>query len=209
LFTLKRDYAEDPKLIGLADAIIYSVERCAKITKRLLGFARHVDSKPQPVDIAEVIHEVLGFLGKEAEYRSISLSVDTAADLPKIESDRGRLQEIFLNLINNSFAAMNDGGRLAITVKPADRGFITAIVADTGCGISQSDLKRIFEPFFSTKTGKGGTGLGLSITYGLIQELGGSVSVRSEVGKGTEFTIRLPVKLKPPGENKSENIACG
>ncbi|TFG40821.1 MAG: sensor histidine kinase, partial [Syntrophobacterales bacterium] len=170
LFTLKHDYAEDPKLLGLADSIVYSVERCAKITQRLLGFARHVDSKPQLLDIVEVIHEVLGFLGKEAEYRSITLTVDVAPDIPHIESDRGRLQEIFLNLINNSFAAMDDGGRLAITVGQPETDFISATVADTGCGISESDLKRIFEPFFSTKTGKGGTGLGLSITYGLIQE---------------------------------------
>jgi two-component system, NtrC family, sensor kinase len=207
LFMLQGTYAENSKLIGLAEAIIYSVERCAKITQRLLGFARHVDSKPQRVDIVEVIQEVLGFLGKEAEYRSIALSVDAAADIPNIESDRGRLQEIFLNLINNSFAAMNDGGRLAISVRRADMDFISAIVADTGCGIPESDLKRIFEPFFSTKTGKGGTGLGLSITYGLIQELGGSVSVQSEVGKGTEFTVQLPVKMKPSGENKNESAA--
>jgi signal transduction histidine kinase len=201
LFTFRQAYADDPKLIGLADSIIYSVERCAQITQRLLGFARHVDSKLQQVDIVEVIHEVLGFLGKEAEYRSITLSVDAAADIPKIESDRGRLQEIFLNLINNSFAAMDDGGRLAITVRRADTDFLAVTVADTGCGISESDLKRIFEPFFSTKTCKGGTGLGLSITYGLIQELGGSISVQSEVGKGTEFTVRLPAKMKPSREN--------
>jgi two-component system, NtrC family, sensor kinase len=207
LFMLQGTHAENPKLIGLAEAIIYSVERCAKITQRLLGFARHVDSKPQRVNIVEVIQEVLGFLGKEAEYRSIALSVDAAADMPNIESDRGRLQEIFLNLINNSFAAMNDGGRLAITVRRGDSDFISATVSDTGCGISESDLKRIFEPFFSTKTGKGGTGLGLSITYGLIQELGGSISVQSEVGKGTEFTLRLPVKMKPSRENKNESAA--
>ncbi len=209
LFMLQRSYAEDPKLIGLADAIIYSVERCAKITQRLLGFARHVDSKPQQVNIAEVINEVLGFLGKEAEYRSITLSVDALGELPCIESDRGRLQEIFLNLINNSFAAMSNGGRLAITVRRADTDFIAATVSDNGCGISESDMKRIFEPFFSTKTGKGGTGLGLSITYGLIQELGGSVSVHSEVGKGTEFTVRLPVKMNPSGEKKNESPTCG
>jgi signal transduction histidine kinase len=209
LFTLKHDYAEDPKLLGLADSIVYSVERCAKITQRLLGFARHVDSKPQLLDIVEVIHEVLGFLGKEAEYRSITLTVDVAPDIPRIESDRGRLQEIFLNLINNSFAAMDDGGRLAITVGQPETDFISATVADTGCGISESDLKRIFEPFFSTKTGKGGTGLGLSITYGLIQELGGSVSVQSDVGKGTEFTLRLPVRRKLSGESDNESTACG
>jgi len=209
LFTLKHDYAEDPKLLGLADSIVYSVERCAKITQRLLGFARHVDSKPQLLDIVEVIHEVLGFLGKEAEYRSITLTVDVAPDIPHIESDRGRLQEIFLNLINNSFAAMDDGGRLAITVGQPETDFISATVADTGCGISESDLKRIFEPFFSTKTGKGGTGLGLSITYGLIQELGGSVSVQSAVGKGTEFTLRLPVRMKTSRESENESTTGG
>ena len=209
LFQLQRTHAEDSRLVGLVDAIIYSVERCGKITQRLLGFARHLESKTQSVDIVEVIHEVLGFLGKEAEYRSITLAVDAESTIPTIESDRGRLQEIFLNLFNNSFAAMEDGGRLAIKVVRAEAGFIAATVSDTGCGISPSDLKRIFEPFFSTKTGKGGTGLGLSITYGLIQELGGSVSVRSEVGKGTEFTVRLPVKAKPTGENESESPVSG
>jgi two-component system, NtrC family, sensor kinase len=207
IFSLKRDYAADPKLLGLAEAIIYSVERCAKITQRLLGFARHVDSKPQRLNIVQVIHEVLGFLGKEAEYRSITLAVESDPDVPDIESDRGRLQEIFLNLFNNSLAAMNDGGRLAIAVKPAGDDFICATVSDTGCGIPESDLKRIFEPFFSTKVGKGGTGLGLSITYGLVQELGGSVSVQSQVGKGTEFAVRLPVKMKPSREMKNESAA--
>jgi signal transduction histidine kinase len=209
LFTLKREYAEDPKLMRLADGILYSVERCAKITQRLLSFARHVDSKPQLVDIAEVLHEVLGFIGKEAEYRSITVTVDASPDIPKIESDRGKLQEIFLNLINNSLAAMNDGGRLTMAIRWVDQEFVSIGLADTGCGIPEEDLKRIFEPFFSTKTGKGGTGLGLSITYGLIQELGGSISVRSEVGKGTEFTVRLPAKMNPPGESKNENTACG
>ena len=209
LFMLKREYAEDPKLLGLANGILYSVERCAKITQRLLSFARHVDSKPQLVDIAEILHEVLGFVGKEAEYRSITVTVDASADIPKIESDRGKLQEIFLNLINNSLAALNDGGRLTMTIRRADQEFVSIGVADTGCGIHEADLKRIFEPFFSTKTGKGGTGLGLSITYGLIQELGGCISVRSEVGKGTEFTVRLPVEKNPSRESKNESTACG
>jgi len=209
LFQLQRTYAEDTKLVGLVDAILYSVERCGKITQRLLGFARHLESRTQMVDIVEVIHEVLGFLGKEAEYRSITLTVDAEPAIPVIESDRGRLQEIFLNLFNNAFAAMEDGGRLAIGVRRAEADFIAATVSDSGCGISESDLKRIFEPFFSTKTGKGGTGLGLSITYGLIQELGGSISVRSQLGKGTEFTVRLPVKSNLSGEKKIESATCG
>jgi len=209
LFTLKRDYSDDPKLMGIVDAIVYSVERCSKITKRLLSFARHVDSKPQLVDIAEVVNEVLGFIVKEAEYRSITIQVEVAPDVPTIESDRGRLQEIFLNLINNSLAAMNASGSLTITIRRTKEGCIRASVADTGCGIPEADLKRIFEPFFSTKTCKGGTGLGLSITYGLIKELGGSIEVHSEVGKGTEFTVQLPVKMKPSEDIDNESAACG
>jgi signal transduction histidine kinase len=209
LFTLKREYAGDAKLMRLADGIVYSVERCAKITQRLLSFARHVDSKPQRVDIAEVLHEVLGFIGKEAEYRSITVTVDASPDIPKIESDRGKLQEIFLNLINNSLAAMNDGGRLTMTIRRTNEGCIRASVADTGCGIPEADLKRIFEPFFSTKACKGGTGLGLSITYGLIKELGGSIEVHSEVGKGTEFTVQLPANMKPSEDIDNESAACG
>lgn len=199
LLTLSREYGENPKLIGLADAIIASVDRCAAITHRLLSFARRSDTCPQPLDLGEVAREVLGFVGKEAEYRSIEVAVDIAPEVPRIECDRGRLQEIFLNLINNAFAALADGGRLAIAARRESPEEVRVTVADNGCGIPASDLSRIFEPFFSTKTGSGGTGLGLSITYSLVQELGGRIHVASEVGKGTQFTIFLPVKAKPQG----------
>lgn len=202
LFTFKQAYAEDPKLMGLTDSILYSVERCAKITKRLLNFARHVDVRPQPLEVGKVIQDVLGFLGKEAEFRSITVTVHEEPELPMIESDQGRLQEIFLNLINNSLAAMQDGGRLDIAVRRSGSDFLAVSVADTGCGIAEADKKRIFEPFFSTKTKSGGTGLGLSITYGLVQELGGDIRVRSEEGQGAEFTISLPIKMKSPGVKK-------
>jgi len=196
LFTLQRTYAEDPKLNRLVDSILYSVERCAKITKRLLNFARHMNVRLQTLDVGEVIHEVLGFLAKEAEFRSIALSVDTAPDVPPIVSDRGRLQEIFLNLANNAIAALSDGGRLAIAARRAEGDFICVTISDNGCGIAPADIKRIFEPFFSTKTGSGGTGLGLSITYGLVQELGGRIDVESTPGQGTTFSVFLPLEMK-------------
>jgi signal transduction histidine kinase len=207
IFTLRGDYAADPKLLGLVDSVLNSVERCAVITHRLLNFARHTDACPRPVDVGEVAREVLGFLGKEAEYRSIDVSVDIAPDVPAIECDRGRLQEIFLNLINNALAALSDGGRLAITGQRAADGFVRVTVTDTGCGIPAADLHRIFEPFFSTKTGSGGTGLGLSITYGLVQELGGQIQVESEVGRGTEFSILLPIKPHAQGARENESPA--
>ena len=207
LFTLRRQYAEDPKLLGLVDAILYSVERCATITRRLLNFARHIDVRPRLLDVGEVVQEVLGFLGKEAEFRSIAVSVQVDPDVPQIESDRGRLQEIFLNLINNALAAMTDGGRLAITARRSDNGLICVTVADSGSGIPEAVMHRIFEPFFSTKTASGGTGLGLSITYGLIQEIGGHIHVKSEVGKGTEFSVFLPLKMPPLRRVKNESLA--
>jgi signal transduction histidine kinase len=210
LFTLQPTYAEDPKLNRLVDSILNSVERCARITRRLLNFARHMDVHPQELTVAEVIHEVLGFLGKEAEFRSIALSVESAPDVPSIMSDRGRLQEIFLNLINNAFAALNDGGRLAISVRRSAGGFIRVTVSDNGCGISMADQKRIFEPFFSTKTGRGGTGLGLSITYGLVQEIGGRIEVESALGRGTDFSVYLPLELKPDKDTcRDERLAGG
>ncbi|MFH1243563.1 MAG: ATP-binding protein [Pseudomonadota bacterium] len=194
LFTLKDDYAKDQKLVGLVGSVLTSVERCATITRRLLAFARHMETSiKQPINLRDLIHDVLGFLAKEAEYRSISVTVDVPDNIPQFESDRGRLQQILLNIFNNAFAAMSDGGRLEITARAEDKNFVSVSIADNGCGIPEEDLKRVFEPFFTTRANKGGTGLGLSITYGLAEELGGSISVKSEVGKGTTFIVFLPL----------------
>jgi signal transduction histidine kinase len=180
-------------MIGIVSDIISSVKRCSNITHRLLGFARHSDIKTEEVDLREVITEVLGFMGKEAEYRSIDIRVVTEEDVPSVISDRGRLQEVFLNLVTNAFAAMESGGTLSIDISRASHEKVRIRLEDTGCGIPESDIERIFEPFFSTKTGRGGTGLGLSITYRLMREMGGQIDVESEVGLGTVFTVILPV----------------
>lgn len=195
LITFKKEYAKDQKLMDLVDSILFSVQRCSTVTRRLLSFGRHVDVTIQTINLREMIDEVLGFLDKEAEYRSIKVSVEVPDDIPPFESDRGKLQEIFLNLFNNAFAAMNEGGHLDITARREDENFVSVTISDDGCGIPQADLKRIFEPFFSTKTGRGGTGLGLSITYGLVQEIGGGIRAQSEMGKGTSFIVTLPLEV--------------
>lgn len=193
IFSFKEEYKHDAKILGLIESILASVDRCGKITKRLLGFARNLDATIQQVDISAVIEDVLGFLVKEAEYRSISINLDIEENLPQFETDRGKLQQILLNLVNNAFAAMQDNGRLDIRIRRVEHDFIAISVKDDGSGIPEADLKRIFEPFFSTKTKNGGTGLGLFITYGLIQELNGTLQVVSTFGKGSEFTITLPL----------------
>jgi two-component system NtrC family sensor kinase len=187
---------QNTRIIQLLDSVLASVERCGRITKRLLGFARHMDSVIEKVQLSKIINEVLGFLHKEAEYRNISVNIDLAENLPEFQSDRGKLQQIFLNIINNAFSAMSVGGHLEIKVAREGNDSILATITDNGCGMSEVDLGKIFEPFFSTKTKTGGTGLGLSITYGLIHELGGEVHVSSKLGEGTTFAITLP--LQPP-----------
>jgi two-component system NtrC family sensor kinase len=193
IFIIKKQYASDEKLMGLVDSIIKSVTRTGTITKRLLSFARNLQARIEPVNLKETIQEVLGFMDKEAQFRQINIILKVDEDIPVFEGDRGKLQQVFLNLINNAFAAVNDGGMIEINAKMEENSLISITVEDNGCGIAREDLKKIFEPFFSTKTGQGGTGLGLSITYNLIQEIGGKIQVSSELNKGTIFTISMPL----------------
>jgi signal transduction histidine kinase len=195
VLTFNEAYAGDEKLMGSVDSVLRSVERAGTVTKRLLGFARHVDTKFEPIiDLKETIDEVIGFLAKEAEYREISIDLDVPDNIPTMVNDRGKLQQVLLNLVNNSFGAMSDGGHMGVKVYYSDKQTICITVTDDGCGIAKADIKRIFEPFFSTKKKKGGTGLGLSITHGLVRQMGGTIEVRSELGKGTSFAVTLPLE---------------
>ncbi len=195
-------YGKEPpspeRLSGLLDSILGSVERAGTITKRLLSFARHLEVHIEAVCLSKVAEEVLSFLTKEAEYRRIQVDVEADPAVPTIESDRGKLQQILLNLVNNAFQAMDDGGHLVVRVFSPAPDAVAVSVADNGCGIPAADVKRIFEPFFSTKKKKGGTGLGLSITYGLVQELGGALSVQSVLGQGSTFTVTFPLAKGDP-----------
>jgi len=198
LFAYKPEYTQNPKLMQIMDSITASVERCSRITRRLLRFARHMDVSIQSINLKEVILEVLGFMEKEADYRAIEVDVQVPDDIPEFETDRGKLQQILLNLVNNAFASMSDEGRLQLKAETIGQEYVKIVCEDNGCGIPESDIPYVFEPFFSTKAKTGaGTGLGLSITYGLVKELGGDIELSSEVNKGTIFTIVLP--LKPLG----------
>lgn len=203
LFIYREKYAGDDKLMGLVESVISSVTRCGTITKRLLNFARHMDESFQIVNIETVIKEVLGFLVKEAEYRSIEILVTVPENFPAIECDRGKLQQVLLNIVNNGFSAIGSDGRFTIEVQKKDEQFWIITLTDTGCGILEKDIEMIFEPFFTKKSDQGGTGLGLSITYQLIEEAGGFVKVESEVGRGTSFIITMPFKHAKTKETKT------
>jgi signal transduction histidine kinase len=179
------------KLLDLVDSVLRSADRCGGITHRLLGFAKHMQVRTETIELDLLIKEVLGFLEKEAAYRGIQVVFDIPEEPPTTVSDRGQLQQVFLNIINNAFAAVDDGGRIEIGIREWEPDSVAVWVQDNGVGIPEDHLAQIFDPFFSTKKGAG-TGLGLSITYGIVQKLGGQISVDSKVGEGTRFTVMLP-----------------
>ncbi len=202
LMGMKADLPDKERYTGLIDAIIRSVERCRGITHRMLGFARQMDVKIENIDVNEVLKETVSFLEKEATYRNIELAMNLADPLPFIASDRGQLQQVFLNIVNNAFAAVADQeGRISVTTWEKGPDTVGISIQDNGCGMNDDTLKHIFEPFFTTKKGSG-TGLGLSITYGIVKRLGGDIAVQSKPGQGTMFTIFLP-RTAPDGASKS------
>jgi len=185
------DFPQKEKTLGLVDSIVNSVDRCSKVTHRLLGFAKRMEIRRESISIRDLIDEVIGFQQTEARHRNIEIVYDIPNDLPPLVSDRGHLQQVFLNLINNAFAAVDSDGRVEISVAAPDAASIAVTIRDNGSGIPKEDLQHIFEPFFSTKK-EFGTGLGLSITRDIVARLGGKIDVVSEVGKGTNFTVTLP-----------------
>jgi two-component system, NtrC family, sensor kinase len=191
LLLMSQETPPKDKVLELVESVIRSAERCGTITHRLLGFARHMEVRREPIDLDELLVEVLGFLEKEASYRNITVDFAFPETPPRIVSDRGQLQQVFLNIINNAFAAVDDHGRIEIGVREVEGDRVAVWIADDGVGIAEEHLSRIFDPFFTTKKGAG-TGLGLSITYGIVKKLGGDIAVESTVGEGTRFTVTLP-----------------
>jgi len=196
LFVFKEQYRQDEELIGYINDILEAVERCGTITRQLLGFARKFEVKIQKVKLNEVISDVLVFHNKEADYRNIKVYMDVPEDMPPIETDRGKLQQILVNLINNAFQAIDNGCILDIQASPAEADKIRITISDNGCGMPEENLPKVFEPFFTTKEGNKGTGLGLAITYGLVKKLQGDISVISKLDEGTTFTITLPARIR-------------
>ena len=184
---------------ALTDSVLNSVERCRAITHRLLGFARRMDVTIESIDLNDVLREVLSFLEKEALHRNLVLTLELEEGLPSILSDRGQLQQVFLNILNNAFDAVKDGGQVAMKSWECDPDHVEVSIRDNGVGMSEETFRHVFEPFFSTKKGYG-TGLGLSITYGIVKKLGGEIKVESKLGEGTLFRVILPKRSQQEGK---------
>lgn len=184
------------KFLGLITGIFDSVNRCRTVTHRLLGFSRRMDLGHDIIDLNDAIREVIGFLEKEILYRNINLKLNLRENLLKVETDKGQVQQVFLNIINNAIDAVKEGGQIEVSSALKEGKFVQISIRDNGIGISKDKLKHIFEPFYTTKENGKGTGLGLSISYGIMQRLGGTILVESEVNKGTMFTVEVPTKAE-------------
>jgi signal transduction histidine kinase len=175
---------------ALLGAITREVDRLNGVAEEYLRFAR----LPRPVMAREELNEILAglldFVGPEMAAARIEVRRELAPGLPAIRADEGQLRAVFLNLLRNSREAMPGGGTVIVRTARAADGGVDATVADTGAGIPAEQLERIFDPFFSTKSG--GTGLGLAFTLQVIQEHGGTIQCQSDVGRGTSFAVHLP-----------------
>lgn len=171
--------------------------RCKEITHKLLSFARKTDSRTQETQVNDLVKELVALSEQRAKYSKITIDTNLEKNLPITYMAQSEMQQILLNLINNSIDAMDKkGGELTITTYSEGDG-IGIKVSDNGPGIPEANLSRIFEPFFTTKPVGKGTGLGLSICYGIIQKMGGQIEVESVIDSGTTFHIRLPIQGPP------------
>jgi PAS domain S-box-containing protein len=180
-----------------------NAQRVARITQRLLAFARPSLGQPAPVDLNRVVQDALGLAETQLRSRGITVRAVLDPALAPILGDANALQQVVLNLVANAREAMPGGGMLEISSgsDPARPDRVRLAVRDTGTGIAPEHLPRIFDPFFTTKDH--GTGLGLSVSYGIVRDHHGSLDVRSEPGRGTTFLLTFPaLKLedpRPPG----------
>jgi len=169
-------------------------KRCKTIVKGLLDFSRQTEPEIKPSSINKIVDDVLSLVKNQPLFLNITINKKKDPSLPMVNVDAAQIQQVSMNIILNAVEAMNGTGELTITTGLTDdKKYIFSSFTDTGCGIAKENLSKIFEPFFSTKKTGRGTGLGLSISYGIIKKHHGEIEVTSELGKGTTFTIKLPV----------------
>ncbi|MFH1035564.1 MAG: ATP-binding protein [Pseudomonadota bacterium] len=172
--------------------------RCKEITHKLLGFARRSEAPSQPLQINDLVGEVLGILERPASYANVALRRQLEPGLPLVAASPAELQQVLINLVNNAIDAMEKtGGEITVSTRPEPGRGVVMSVTDNGPGIPPAVLPRVFDPFFTTKPVGKGTGLGLSICYGIVDKLGGRLEVQSTTGQGTTFLVHLPASPEP------------
>jgi len=172
--------------------------RCRNITHKMLNFSRHSDHRVQLFNLNELIREITNLSSQHAKYSNVTIELNLTEPLSSIKASQTEMEQVIFNLLNNAIDAIDkkEGGKVRIHTWQDD-SMIHFEVQDTGSGISEANLKRIFDPFFSTKPTGQGTGLGLSICYGIVQKMNGQIVVESTLEKGSRFEISLPAAESP------------
>jgi two-component system NtrC family sensor kinase len=186
--------ADDPRRDDVT-MIIDEATRCKTIVSDLLNFARQNEVLAQTTDVNALLADTIQQIAVQPVFEGVRIVSQLERDLPQIQADPAQLREVFVNIMTNAAEAMEGGGSLTITTSSAEDEMIKIAFQDTGCGIPEQNLSKIFTPFFTTKAIGKGTGLGLAIVYGIIKMHRGQIYLESEVGVGSTFTITLPVRL--------------
>jgi len=194
----QKDMRQFKQYLGLMET---ETRRISRIVSNLLAFSRHSKMEFGSVKLNQLIEKTLFLNANLLKLHSIRVEEGLDPRLPDLTGSEDRLQQVFMNLLSNAAEAMEAGrGERVLSIHTKhlpEKEWVSVSVADTGVGIPKGNLSRLFEPFFSTKKKGKGVGLGLSVAYGIIQEHGGSIQVQSEEGRGTTFTIELPLKTNP------------
>jgi two-component system NtrC family sensor kinase len=184
------DWDREEKL-KMLNVIFTQVERASTIVANLLDFTRREETSFEELSINEVLNRTLKLVTNEINLNRVLLNLELGDNLPRVKGNAHNLQQVFLNLFLNAIQAMPDGGKMSIKSYVENRS-LKIDVADTGTGIPKENLEKVFDPFFTTKGVGKGTGLGLSVSYGIVRKHHGHITVESEIGKGTTFSITLP-----------------
>ena len=198
-FKNEHSLAEDPRFEDFPkylQVIVRESYRCKGIIDCLLSFSRKSDGSVCNVNINEVLNEVLELIRFKSHYDKIEIQTHLQSDLPDVIGDPSGLRQVCMNLLINAHQSISGPGFVEITTKMTKQSMVMFQIRDSGCGISRDAIDQIWDPFFTTKNVGQGTGLGLAVTYNIIKRLGGDISVESQVGKGSKFSVRMPACQK-------------
>lgn len=193
------EQSADPQDVKKLQRIMESAERILKFTQDLVAYARPSTEEPRLVDVHEVLDQAMSFCDHVVEEAGAEVRLEYTRELPPIYAVKGQLVQVWVNLITNACHAMPLGaGVVTLKTEPGEGGTLVVSTSDSGKGVPEDYLTRIFEPFFSTKGEGKGTGLGLSIVRNIVEQHSGEISVQSEVGAGTTFRVTLPARQDNP-----------
>ncbi len=201
---LKSNNVNKDEILEVLSKMEMALSHSANLVRSLLDFARQSPLTLKPVAINKVFDQVMALVGHQAQLKKIKVVRDEALYLPEVKADFTQLQQVFINLVVNAIQAMNDGGTLTIRTSQEGYNSIRVSIEDTGCGIPPENMDKLFTPFFSTKEAVKGVGLGLAVSYGIVERHGGRIEVKSQVNRGSTFSVFLPVHRE--GDLNAESL---